>query len=273
MISDITKKELDDLLGVVKLRYGYDFTDYAFASLKRRILRFASIASVGDLFELQFRLVNDNIFFSWFVQSVTVNVTEMFRDPHAYKALREEVLPKLAAYPIIKIWHAGCSSGEEVFSMAILLYEQGLLGRTRIYATDINPVMLEKASSGIISATHMKEYTQNYILSGGKNDFSSYYTAKYDNAIINKELRKDIIFSQHNLVTDSVFNEFHLVVCRNVIIYFNKDLQARVINLFYDSLSPFGYLLLGIKESLLFTGMRDKFDTVNVKNKIFKRKL
>jgi chemotaxis protein methyltransferase CheR len=272
MVNDISKEELQDVLDVVRLRYGYDFSDYAFASLKRRVLRFLHTASMNNVADFRYRLINDTAFFSWFVQSVTVNVTEMFRDPQFYFNLREFVLPKLASYPVIKIWHAGCSSGEEVFSMAIMLHEQGLLTRSRIYATDINPANLERAMSGIISVNQMKDYTQNYIQSGGKNDFSSYYTAMYDNAIINSELRKAIIFSQHNLVTDAAFNEFHLICCRNVLIYFNRSLQNKVIHLFYDSLAPLGYLALGIKESLLFTDIRDKFEPVSQSNKIYRRK-
>lgn len=271
-MKDLTRDEINDILTVVSMQYGYDFTGYSQASLKRRLLRFMNIAQLNNVFDFRYRLTNDSTFFSWFVQSVTVNVTEMFRDPQVYRYLRAEVLPKLASYPIIKIWHAGCSTGEEVFSLAIVLYELGLLGRAKIYATDLSPSCIEKASSGIISATHMRDYTQNYIQAGGKNDFSAYYTAKYDNAIINKELRKDIIFSQHNLVTDAAFNEFHMVCCRNVLIYFNRELQNDVIKLFYDSLSPLGYLWLGTKESLLFTDVRNSFETVSMENKIYRRK-
>lgn len=272
MINDISREELQDVLEVIRTRYGYDFSNYAFASLKRRVLRFLQNASMTDIAGFCNRLGNDKTFFFWFVRSVTVNVTEMFRDPQFYRTLREVVLPKLASYPVIKIWHAGCSSGEEVFSMAIMLHEQGLLKRSKIYATDINLANLERAMSGIIPAGQMRDYTQNYIQAGGSNDFSSYYTARYDNAIINSELRKGIVFSQHNLVTDAAFNEFHLVCCRNVLIYFNRALQNRVINLFYESLAPLGYLALGIKESLLFTDIRDKFDTVSMPNKIYRRK-
>ncbi|RYD55444.1 MAG: protein-glutamate O-methyltransferase CheR [Sphingobacteriales bacterium] len=271
MISDISKDELQSVLDVIKAQYGYDFSDYASASLKRRVLRFLQSASLKDIAEFRYRLSNDSAFFSWFVQSVTVNVTEMFRDPQFYKTMRETVLPKLASYPVIKIWHAGCSTGEEVYSMAIMLHEQGLLKRSRVYATDINPANLERAMSGIMSTSQMKDYTQNYIQSGGMEDFSSYYTARYDNAILNSELRKSIIFSQHNLVTDAAFNEFHLVCCRNVLIYFNRTLQNRVMQLFHDSLAPLGYLALGIKESLLFSDIRDKFESVSMLNKIYRR--
>jgi chemotaxis protein methyltransferase CheR len=180
-------------------------------------------------------------------------------------------LPVIASYPSIKIWHAGCSSGEEVFSMAILLHEAGLLKRTKIYATDLNPNNIEKAKKGILPADVLKEYVGNYLRAGGQRDFASYYTAMYDNAIIRKDLRENIIFSQHNLVTDQVFNEFQLILCRNVMIYFNRQLQNRVINLFYNSLSTFGFLALGIKESLLFSDLKDKFEVVSNPEKIFKR--
>jgi chemotaxis protein methyltransferase CheR len=196
----------------------------------------------------------------------------MFRDPEFYTELREKVFPALATYPIIKIWHAGCATGEEVYSMAIMLKEAGLLERAKIYATDLNPLNIEKAKKGITSLQHVKSYTHNYIRSGGKTDFSDYYSAQYGAAIISSELRKNILFSQHNLVTDQVFNEFQLICCRNVLIYFNKDLQNRVISLFYDSLSPMGYLAIGTKESLLFTEVRDRFEVISAENKIFRRK-
>jgi chemotaxis protein methyltransferase CheR len=218
-------------------------------------------------------LLNEAGFFLKMLAFITVNVTEMFRDPQFYMALREIVLPRLASYPIIKIWHAGCASGEEVFSMAILLQEAGLLDRCRIYATDLNKDNLEKAGSGIIPLKQMREYTHNYIRAGGIHDFSDYYTARYDNAIIHPALRRNIIFFQHNLVTDQVFNEFQLICCRNVFIYFNRNLQGRVVNLFYESLTSLGYLALGIKESLQYTDEQKQFDAVSSVNKIFRRKM
>lgn len=271
--TDISAAELDDVLMVIRNNYGYDFLNYSRASLIRRVLRFMDSARIKNAYDLKFHLVNDKNFFAFFLQTITVNVTEMFRDPLFYKAMREKVLPKLATYPIIKIWHAGCSSGEEVFSMSILLHEAGLLRRTRIYATDINPANIEKARTGIIPLQYMKDYTANYLQSGGKEDFSQYYTARYENALVRKDLRSNIVFSQHNLVTDKVFNEFQLICCRNVLIYFNKTLQNHVYHLFYDSLSPMGYLAIGTKESLLFTDLRDKFETVHATGKIFKRKM
>ncbi|RFM26523.1 CheR family methyltransferase [Deminuibacter soli] len=269
---DISAADLDDVLLVIRNNYGYDFSNYSRASLIRRVLRFMDTARIKTVYDLRFHLTNEPAFFAYFLQTITVNVTEMFRDPAFYHSLREKVLPKLAAYPIIKIWHAGCSSGEEVYSMCILLEEAGLLNRAVIYATDINPANIEKARSGIVPMHYMKDYTANYQQSGGKEDFSTYYTARYENALIRKDLRRNIVFSQHNLVTDQGFNEFQLVCCRNVLIYFNKTLQNHVFHLFYNSLPPMGYLALGMKESLLFTDLRDKFETVDATAKIFKRK-
>ncbi|GAA4469585.1 chemotaxis protein CheR [Nibrella saemangeumensis] len=270
---EINPEELNAIIDLIRLQYGYDFSDYAPASFRRRIARCMSTAGIKTAYDLKFHLLNDKPFFGWFLQSITVNVTEMFRDPAFYKMLREQVLPTLASYPVLKIWHAGCATGEEVFSMAILLQEEGLLRRTRIYATDLNPANLERARTGIVPLQHMRDYTFNYIQSGGKNEFSSYYTARYENAIIDKELRQNILFSPHNLVTDQVFNEFQLICCRNVLIYFNKVLQNRVIHLFYDSLSPLGYLAIGMKESLLFSDIRDRFDVVSATTKVFRRKM
>lgn len=269
----LTNTDFADLIQVLRWQYGYDFTGYAQPSLKRRIMRFMGNMHIDTVFELKHRAINERPFFEKLVEFMTVNVTEMFRDPEFYQVLRTDILPMLATYPIIKIWHAGCSTGEEAFSMAILLHEAGLLKRARLYATDLNPVNLEKAESGIIPVEAIREYTHNYILAGGKNDFSDYYTARYDNALLRKDLRRQITFFQHNLVTDGVFNEFHLVCCRNVFIYFNRGLQERVLQLFHDSLPPRGYLALGIKESIRFTEGRQHFETVNSQYKIYRRNI
>jgi chemotaxis protein methyltransferase CheR len=268
---DITLNDIDGVLEIIFNVYGYDFRDYARASIFRRIRRFMDDANIQQVYDLKYKLINDRSIFNFFLERLTVNVTEMFRDPTFYKALRKQVMPALGTYPIIKIWHTGCSTGEEVFSMAIMLEEAGLLGRSKIYATDINPVNIEKAKLGIMPLNVMKEYAQNYIKAGGAKDFASYYTANYEHAIIRKDLRDSIVFSQHNLVTDQVFNEFQLVCCRNVMIYFNKVLQNRVIQLFHESLSRFGFLALGLKESLLFTEVREKFEVINHQQKIFRR--
>lgn len=271
MSQEISNEELQEIINLIKLQYGYDFTHYAMASLQRRVIRFMHKAKVS-YFDLKYHIINDKSFFFWMLETLPVNVTEMFRDPTFYKEMRQTILPRLDSYPVIKIWHAGCSTGEEVFSMAIVLMELNLLDRCKIYATDISMSNIEKANSGIVSLDAMKNYTYNYQLSGGAEDFSNYYTAKYDNAIISKNLRKQILFSQHNLVTDGVFNEFHLILCRNVLIYFDKTLQNSVIRLFHQSLAPLGYLALGQKESLQFNEYRNIFDPVNVSNKIYRHK-
>lgn len=268
---DINEQELEDLLRVVNKLHGYDFTNYARASIYRRVLRFMNDVGLKNSDELKARIANDKSVFDFFLQRITVNVTEMFRDPEFYKVIRQKVLPVLASYPRIKIWHAGCSSGEEVYSMAILLHEAGLLQRSKIYATDINPINIEKAKKGILPLDVMKEYVSNYLHAAGESDFASYYTAMYDHAIIQKDLRENIVFSLHNLVTDQVFNEFQLILCRNVMIYFNHELQNKVIRLFHSSLSSFGFLALGIKESLLFSDIKNKFEVVSNQEKIFKR--
>lgn len=269
--TDITYENVDEILDLLCNIYGYDFRHYSRASMYRRLQKFMADVKISNVFDLKHFLVNDPNVFEYLLQRITVNVTEMFRDPSFYAAIKNDILPVLASYPIIKIWHAGCSSGEEVYSMCILLHEAGLLQRTRIYATDINPANIEKAKSGIIPMDAMKEYTRNYIKSGGTADFSSYYTARYKNAIINKSLRQQVVFSQHNLVTDQAFNEFQLICCRNVMIYFNKELQDRVVRLFYDSLPRLGFLALGLKESLLFSADRNKFEVANKQQKIFKK--
>ncbi len=269
---NLTQDELEEIIGLIRTQHGYDFSDYARASLLRRVTRCMNIAEFKTSYELKYHLTNDKTFFAWFLETLTVNVTEMFRDPVFYKDLREKVIPTLASYPVIKIWHAGCATGEEVYSMSILLEEAGLLSRTRLYATDLNPINLERARQGIIPLKQIKEYTLNYIKSGGQNDFSSYYTAHYDNAIIRKEYRENVVFAQHNLAVDQVFNEFQLICCRNVMIYFNQELQNRAVHLFYDSLSPLGYLGIGIKESLLFTDIQQQFEVVSSGSRIYRRK-
>ncbi len=268
---NIQLEELDDVIQILFHRYGYDFSNYTKASLLRRVNRFTIEAKVSNIYDLKYKLLNDDSIFNQFLQEVTVNVTELFRDPVYYKVIREIVLPVLSSYPIIKIWHAGCSTGEEVFSMCILLHEAGLLSRTRIYATDINPLNLSKAKNGIIPLTNMKEYTANYQKSGGTHEFSDYYSARYNHAIINEALRKTIIFSQHNLVSDSIFNEFQFISCRNVMIYFDKLLQDRVLQLFHDSLSPLGFLALGFKETLLFSEVNEKFSMAHKIAKLYRR--
>jgi chemotaxis protein methyltransferase CheR len=270
--TNITDEELQEILQLLLHQYGYDFLNYTSASLKRRILHFMDAMRIINIYDLKFNLTNHKGFFTQFLQTVTVNTTGMFRDPLFYKTVSEKIIPELATYPIIKIWHAGCATGEEAFSLSILLHEAQLLNRCLIYATDLNAVNLERASKGIIARHNLTEYMGNYHEAGGKNDFFSYYTARNDYLMLNREVRTNIVFSSHNLVSDSVFNEFQLILCRNVLIYFNSHLQNKVVNLLYDSLSPLGYLALGTKESLLFTDLRSKFDCIYPAQKIFKRR-
>ncbi len=246
---------LNDLLEV----YGYDFTHYARASLKRRITRLWSLDKFPSFAELRYRVKTDEAYLKRFVEELTVNVTEMFRDPQFYKILRTEVLPTLAAKPFIRLWHAGCSTGEEVFSMAILLKEAGLLSKSLLYATDLNPEVLEAARRGIFPLAPMKQYSENYQLSGGTQDFSRYYTAQYGRVKFSEDLAEKMVFSTHNLVSDRSFNEFDLILCRNVLIYFDKVLQERVLTLFDESLGPLSYLALGAKETLKFSPIQAKF--------------
>lgn len=250
---------MESLLSDILDKYGYDFTDYSRASLKRRINRLLSIDKFPSLAEFYYRLYNDEHYLQRFVEEVTVNVTEMFRDPAFYKALRTEVLPVLATYPFIRIWHAGCSTGEEVYSMAILLHEANLLHKSLLYATDINPGVLEKLRKGIFPLASMKQYAENYIKSGGTRDFSQYYTAKYNLAKFDQSFAKKMIVSTHNLTSDRSFNEFQLICCRNVLIYFEKNLQDKVLTLFAESLENTGFLALGSKESLKFSSVNSQF--------------
>ena len=264
--------EFQLLLEAIYLKYGYDFRNYSRASVKRRILHKLQVSHLPNLSTMQHEIIHDQEFFKSLLLDITIHVTEMFRDPTFYRSLRETVIPLLKTYPYIKIWHAGCSSGEEVYSMAILLKEEGLLGKTQIYATDINEVIINKAKGGIYPLDKIKEYTMNYQKAGGLESFATYYTAKYDAAIMNKSLRKHIMFSQHNLVTDGVFGEMNLIFCRNVLIYFNKTLQNRVIGLFHDSLVRKGFLGLGSKESIKFTNYTNDFNTINDKEKIYQKR-
>ncbi len=264
--------EIDLLLEAILNRYGYDFRHYSSASIKRRIKHFllgTDFKTPGDLLPL---LIHDKSLFESLLNSLTVTVTEMFRDPYVYWAFRKHVIPILKTYPFIKIWHAGCATGEEVYSMAILLKEEGLYDKAQIYATDINQEALEKAGKGIFNVSSIKKYTDNYQKAGGKNPFSNYYHSDYDSVIMKSDLKENILFSVHNLVTDSVFGEMNLILCRNVLIYFNKTLQDRVLHLFYDSLVLNGFLCLGNKESIKFSSASAKFKTFRDKENVFQAK-
>ncbi|GAB3543126.1 CheR family methyltransferase [Spirosoma fluminis] len=258
----ITDEEVELLLNDLLELYGYDFTNYSRASLKRRISRLWMLDKFPSFAELRYRVKSDASYLKRFVEELTVNVTEMFRDPLFYKSLRNDVLSTLTAKPFIRIWHAGCSTGEEVYSMAILLKEANLLHKSLLYATDLNPEVLETARQGIFALGSMKQYSENYIASGGTSEFSSYYTAQYSYVKFREELGEKMIFSTHNLVSDRSFNEFDLIVCRNVLIYFDKALQQHVFNLFDESLASLGYLALGSKETLKFSTIQPNYKQV-----------
>ena len=262
--------EIKLLLEAIHLKYGYDFRDYSKAHLKRRILTRLSRSNFGSVSEMQYKILNDHEFFHTLLVDLSLNVTEMFRDPYFFLGLRQTVAPLLKTYPFVKIWHAGCATGEEVYSMAILLKEEGLLDRCTLYATDFNQIALEKATEAIYPIKRLKDYTDNYNKTDGKASFSDYFTVKYDAAILDKNLKKNIVFSDHNLVTDGVFGEMNMIVCRNVLIYFNRELQNRILKLFYDSLVPGGILCLGTKESLMFSDYKESYKQLHKLN-IFKK--
>ncbi len=273
---DLPKSSLEDieiqlLLEGVYQYYGYDFRNYALSSLKRRIQSFMHLEGLTNISALQERLLHNRPSLDRFLLSLTVNVTSMFRDPSFYLAFRQQVIPLLRTYPFIRIWHAGCSTGEEVYSMAILLQEEKLYHRCRIYATDTNERVLQNAKNGIFSLRLMQEYTQLYLKAGGQKSFSEYYTAAYDNAIFRASLRENVIFAQHNLATDSSFNEFNVILCRNVLIYFNQVLQKRVHTLFYNSLCTFGILGLGKQESIRFSPCESYYEEIAQGEKLYRR--
>ena len=221
---------------------------------------------------LQERVLHDSAVMERLLLDLSINVTAMFRDPTFYSSVRDTVIPLLRTYPFIRIWHAGCSTGEEVYSMAILLHEEGLYDRCRIYATDINEAVLEKARKGIFPLANMQEYTSNYLKAGGKTAFSDYYTANYESAIFSQKLRENIVFAQHNLASDAVFNQFNLIVCRNVLIYFNRELQDRALGLFREALVRNGYLGLGSRETLQFSAHADAFEAVDRNQRLYRRR-
>ena len=264
--------EIKVLLEAIYLKYGYDFRNYSKASIKRRILHRLSLSGLKTISEMQHKILYDKRFFEILIQDISINVTEMFRDPSFYKAVRENIIPVLKNLPFIKVWHAGCATGEEVYSMAILLKEEGLHDKITIYATDFNEGVIKKAKDGIYPADRIKEYTYNYQKAGGRSSFTDYYTARYGYALINKSLKKNIVFADHNLVTDWIFGEMNMIMCRNVLIYFNRDLQNRVIRLFRDSLRKDGFLCLGSKESIRFSEYSDDFVAVVKKQKIYRKK-
>jgi chemotaxis protein methyltransferase CheR len=269
--AELETIEVELLLEAVYRRYGFDFREYAPASLKRRLWRRVHAEGLATVTQLQDRLLHDSACMERLLLDLSINVTAMFRDPSFYVAFRKHVVPALRTYPFTRIWCAGCSTGEEVYSLAILLQEEGLYDRTRIYATDINEQVLDTARAGVFPLDKMKQYTQNYIKAGGTREFSEYYVAAYDGARFSRTLTENVVFAQHNLATDRAFNEFNVIVCRNVMIYFDKALQDRVHRLFHDSLDTFGMLALGHKESVTFTPFAGSYEDVDASERIYRK--
>ena len=270
-VRDVEEIEVALLLEAIYRRYGYDFREYAAASLKRRLWRRAHAEGLGTISALQDRVLHDPWCMERLLRDLSISVTAMFRDPTFYVAFRDQVIPLLRTYPFTRIWVAGCSTGEEVYSLAILLDEEGLLERTRIYATDINETVLEQARQGVFALEKMQEYTQNYLRGGGTRAFSEYYLASYDGARFDRRLVQNTVFGQHNLVSDNAFNEFQVIVCRNVMIYFDRSLQDRVLGLFDQSLVTLGVLGLGHKESLRFSGLAQRYDELDPIEKLYRK--
>ncbi|HET8606387.1 MAG TPA: protein-glutamate O-methyltransferase CheR [Gaiellaceae bacterium] len=268
---ELEELEIELLLEAVHRRYGFDFRGYAPASLKRRLQRRLRAEKLASVSALQDRVLHDPPTMERLLLDLSVNVTAMFRDPSFYAALRAKVVPLLRTYPFTRIWIAGCSTGEEVYSLAILLVEEGIYERTRIYATDINEVVLEQAKAGVFPLDKMQEYTENYARAGGDRSFSEYYLAGYEGALFARSLLDNVVFAQHNLVSDRAFNEFNLILCRNVMIYFDRALQNRVHELFYESLETFGVLGLGHKEAMSFTPHEQSYDELDAGERLYKK--
>ena len=269
----IGASEVDELIMLINDYSGYDFSDYSMPSLQRRFQRYIDLNKISDFKQLLQDLMNDSSMLNNLIEEVTVNVTEMFRDPSFFAAIRTELVPQLNKLPLIKIWHAGCSTGEEVYSMAILLKEHNLLDKSIIYATDINQSVLDVAKSGKYSIESFKENELNYRESEGTKKLSDYYTVLNGEVLMNDDLKSKIIFSTHNLVSDNAFNQFDLIVCRNVLIYFNKSLQDNVLQMFYNSLSENGILAIGSKETIMFSPIENFMQVINAKWKIWKKKV
>jgi chemotaxis protein methyltransferase CheR len=268
---ELEQLEIDLLLEAVYRRYGFDFREYAPASLKRRVWRRVHAEGETTISGLLERVLHDSDSMERLLLDLSINVTAMFRDPTFYAAFREKIVPVLRTYPFTRIWVAGCSTGEEVYSLAILLTEEGLYDRTRIYATDINEAVLELARAGVFPLEKMQEYTENYIRSGGTRSFSEYYLARYEGALFDRTLTENIVWAPHNLVQDRSFNTFNVVLCRNVMIYFDRTLQNRVHQLFYDSLERLGILALGHKESIRFTGFEQVYEELDADERLFRK--
>lgn len=269
--QDLEEIELALLMEGIFRRHGFDFRDYSYPSLKRRVMKRMYGEGLTTISALQEKVLRDSSSMERLLLDLSINVTAMFRDPTFYEAFRSQVVPLLRTYPFVRIWHAGCSTGEEVYSMAILLKEEHLYERCRIYATDMNEPVLDKARQGIFPLSSMKENTGNYLKAGGTGTFSDYYTASYDHALFHPSLRTNVVFAQHNLAIDSSFNHFNVILCRNVLIYFNNQLQERVLRLFHQSLETFGILCLGKKESLRYTAVAESYEEIDDAERIYRR--
>jgi chemotaxis protein methyltransferase CheR len=263
--------EITLILEGIFRQYGYDFRNYARASIRRRLYNCVSAEKLNSISGLQERVLHDTACMARLLAALTVHSTAMFRDPGFYRAVRTKVIPTLGTYPFVRIWHAGCSTGEEVYSLAILLQEEGIYDRCRIYATDLSDGVLQSARTGVFPLNAMKEYTENYVKAEGKAAFSEYYTARYDHVVFRQDLRENVVFAPHNLVTDGSFNEFNIILCRNVMIYFNRDLQNHVHQLFHRSLSRFGVLGLGKKESLRFTPHEENYEALDASERLYRK--
>ncbi|KGM45507.1 protein-glutamate O-methyltransferase CheR [Neobacillus niacini] len=269
--DDLEKLEIELLLQGLYAWCGYDFKNYAYNSIRRRIWYRVHAEKLSSITALLEKILHEPACLQRLIGDFSINVTEMFRDPLFFLHFREKVVPLLRTYPSIKIWHAGCASGEEVYSMAMLLKEEGLYEKTKIYATDMNAEVLKKAKSGLFPLENMRKYTSNYLNAGGKKAFSDYYHVTNNGVKFHSYLTENVVFAQHNLVTDHSFNEFHVILCRNVLIYFNKPLQEKVHSLFYESLGMFGILGLGDKETINFTNMEDSYETISRSQKLYKK--
>jgi len=269
--AELERIEIDLLLEGVYRHYGLDFRGYALSSLKRRLWRRAREEGCASLSALQDKVLHDPAAMERLVVTLSISVTSMFRDPGFFRAFREKVVPLLRTYPFVRIWNAGCATGEETWSLAILLAEEGLYDRSRIYATDFNGSVVDRAKLGSFPLSRMKDYTDNYLRAGGAEEFSKYYTADGDTARFSGELASNIVFARHNLASDGSFNDFHVILCRNVLIYFGAGLQERVHVLFHDSLVNFGVLGLGHKETIRFTPMERFYEPIDEREKLYKR--
>jgi chemotaxis protein methyltransferase CheR len=269
--QEIEKIEIDLLLEAIYRYYGYDFRNYAPTFIQRRIWHRVRHENLTSISALQEKILRDPEMMKKLFSDFSINVTEMFRDPAFFKSFRKNVIPSVGDYPDIRIWHVGCSTGEEVYSMAILLHEEGLYEKAKIYATDINTKILDQAKKGAFSLANMQLYTKNYIEAGGRRAFSEYYKVVGEQVVFHSFLQKNIVFAEHNLVTDSSFNEFDIIICRNVLIYFNKSLQNEVHQLFYESLSLSGFLGLGKREGIRFTSYGNCYEEIDSTEKLYRK--